>query len=214
MKGEEQVGNETLPKPRILLIDDEVWIREFLSEVLQDEGYEIEAIGDNAESLERIDHGPYDLIITDINMPHVNGFQVLKRAKAQSYRPEVLLITGQGSTESAVRAVKYGAFDYLVKPIDSTRIGVTIEQALERGRLKAEIYRLQTLQGKKKEKEIPGEHLLFFDMVTGLPNRTLFNDRLELGIIRQRQKGEFLAVLLMDIDGFSRIGTPAVFAPR
>jgi DNA-binding NtrC family response regulator len=128
---------------KILIVDDEKWTREYLAELLREFGYDTEAIGDSAESLKKIESGRYDLVISDINMPHANGFEVLQLALQQSYRPEVLLVTAQGSAKAAIEAVREGAFDYLEKPIDPTRIKLSVGQALERGRLKAEIERLQ-----------------------------------------------------------------------
>lgn len=140
-------------QPKILVVEDEEWAREFLVEVLIEEGFEVEGAGDGVEALNKISMEVYDLIITDLRMHGVGGLEVLKAAKDVEIDPEVLLITAYGSIESAVEALKLGAFDYLAKPLDAERVLVSVRQALEKRKLRTEIARLRSqvseLSGKK-----------------------------------------------------------------
>ena len=196
---------QTKQRVRIAIIDDDIWIREYLSQMLCDKGYIIDSADDDPAFLESIKNTPYDIIITDLAMRNFDGFHVLKTVKSLPHGPEVLLMTAHNSAENAVQALKSGAFDFLSKPLDSTRVEVAINQALERRRLKGEILRLQALSYQGGELEITADHLSFFDVLTGLPNRTLFFDRLEQAIARQRRQGNHLVVLCLDVDGFTRI---------
>lgn len=130
-------------KPRILVVDDDYWGRRFLKEILLQAEYEVEDAADGTEAIQKIRRQAYDLIITDFKMKELSGLDVLIKAKEQKYDPEILLTTAYGTIESAVEAIKLGAFDYLTKPIDSKRILITIEQALERKRLRGEVLELR-----------------------------------------------------------------------
>ncbi len=130
-------------KQLVLVVEDEQWAREFLKELLEAEGYRVDTAADGSAAAVKIETGAYDLVISDLKMQGYDGIEVLKLAKAQSYDPEVLLITAYGSVESAVEAIKLGAFDYLSKPMDSKRVMLTVQQALEKRRLKNEVAHLR-----------------------------------------------------------------------
>ncbi len=191
-------------KPLVLVVDDEVWAGEFLKDLLKSEGYRVEVAVDRDDTIEKIKRGVYDLVITDLRMGDYDGMEVLKTAKTQSYDPEVLLVTAHGSVESAVEALKLGAYDYLTKPLDSKRVLLTMKQALERRKLKAEI---ANLRGDKERTmgATRNDFLLYYDPLTRLPNRHLFFDRLEQAILRNEHTDRFLAILLLDVDGFNFI---------
>ena len=131
-------------KPFILVVDDEEWARVTLKNLLEDGDYQTDTVGDGNEAIEKIKDHVYDLVITDLKMKNRNGMDVLKVAKSQDYDPEVILITGFGTVESAVEAIKIGAFDYFTKPLDSERVMVTVGRALERRRLKGEVKNLRS----------------------------------------------------------------------
>lgn len=123
---------------RILVVDDEPSMREFLSIMLRKQGYQIDVAGGGAEALERLEKVLYDLVITDLSMPKVDGMAVLQRCKEVSPTTAVILITAYATTEGAVEAMKRGAFDYIIKPFKVDELKLLIEKALETRRLETE----------------------------------------------------------------------------
>ena len=128
---------------KILIVEDEEWAREFLKDILIEEGHDVVGADNAAKAIEVIGEGHFDLVITDLRMEGGSGIDVLKFSKSQEFDPEVLLTTAFGSVESAVEAIKLGAFDYLTKPLESERVLVTVAQALEKRRLKSEVEQLR-----------------------------------------------------------------------
>ena len=102
---------------RILVADDEASVRDGLSELLRDEGYDVSVAADGAEALEAIDSGSYDAVVADLRMPGADGLAVLRRAREVSPQTLVLLITAYGSVETVVEALRQGVHDYLLKPL-------------------------------------------------------------------------------------------------
>ncbi len=101
----------------ILVVDDESGIRESLSGVLEDEGYKASTAQSGEECLDLLRKNHYDVVLLDIWMPGIDGLEVLEKIKETEDRPEVVMISGHGSIESAVRATKLGAYDFLEKPL-------------------------------------------------------------------------------------------------
>lgn len=122
-------------KGRILVVDDEQSMREFLSIFLERSGYTVELAEDGAEAIEFINNDLYDLVVTDLSMPKVGGLQVLAHVKEASPSTAVILVTAYASTESAVEAMKAGAFDYIIKPFKLDELKIVIQKALENQRL-------------------------------------------------------------------------------
>jgi two-component system response regulator PilR (NtrC family) len=125
-------------KKRIMVVDDELSMREYLSILLRKQGYQVDAATGGEEALEKIERELYDLVITDLSMPRVDGMAVLQRVKEVSPTTEVILITAFATTESAVEAMKRGAYDYIIKPFKNDELKIIIEKALEQRRLLAE----------------------------------------------------------------------------
>jgi DNA-binding NtrC family response regulator len=141
--------------PRILIIDDEKSIRNTLREILTYEKYEVQEAADGAEGLKLAEKEKFDIVLCDIKMPKMDGLEVLE--KIQAVRPEVpvIMISGHGNIETAVEAIKKGAFDYISKPLDLNRMLVTIRNAQERHTL---INETKTLKRKiYKTTEMIGE---------------------------------------------------------
>jgi len=118
-------------KERILIVDDDKIIVESLVEFLDLEGYEAAGVGDFAEAAAALDRKQYHLVITDVNMPDVDGFELLRLIKQRYPEIVVIMITGYGTIESAVEAIKMGAYDYLTKPIIDDEIRLVVERALQ-----------------------------------------------------------------------------------
>ena len=123
----------------ILIIDDEKNIRDVLEILLQGEGYKITLADGGVEGIEILKKDIFDLVITDIKMPYVDGFAILKTTKDLSPGTDVIIITAYGTTESAIEAMKLGAYDYIQKPFKMDEIRLVVKKAMERQRLKEEV---------------------------------------------------------------------------
>nr|MDP2192373.1 sigma-54 dependent transcriptional regulator [Rhodoferax sp.] len=125
-------------KARLLLVDDEKIALRNLEHVLAKEGYAITATQSPAHALELIDTQPFDLVLTDLKMDKIDGMQLLRRCKTRHPDTEVIMITGYATLESAVAAMKVGAFHYIAKPFRLDEVRQTVIEALEKVRLKRE----------------------------------------------------------------------------
>lgn len=125
-------------KPRILVVDDEESIREFLEIMLKKEGYEVTCAEDGVKAKELLSKRSFDMVISDLQMPNMTGIELLKYVR-ESY-PELvfMLITAFGTTESAVEAMKMGAYDYLTKPFKIDEVRINIQNALRTKHLEVE----------------------------------------------------------------------------
>jgi len=120
---------------RILVVDDEEIVIRSCLRILGDGDYEVEAVQSGWEALRKIDESHYDVVILDIMMPKMDGLEVLQRVKESYPDVEVVMITGLSQIETAVRAMKLGAFDYLPKPFDPDELKLVVARALERRQL-------------------------------------------------------------------------------
>lgn len=121
--------------PRILVIDDEKSIRNTLKDVLEYEKYEVELAEDGTTGIDMFSQGSYDAVLCDIKMAKMDGIEVLQRLFDISSDVPIIMISGHGNIDTAVDAIKKGAFDFLEKPLDLNRLLITIRNALERGSL-------------------------------------------------------------------------------
>ncbi|MFH2035566.1 MAG: sigma-54 dependent transcriptional regulator [Candidatus Zixiibacteriota bacterium] len=124
--------------PSILVIDDKEAMRTVLEQVLSEEGYQVDAACDGSSGLEIARSKSYDLVITDLKMPDVDGLQVLSELKQIDNDMSVIIMTAYGTVESAVTAMKNGAADFITKPFDPGHLNVIVERTLENRRLMAE----------------------------------------------------------------------------
>lgn len=122
----------------ILIIDDEKAIRKALTEILSAEGYKTEEAGDGEEGLRKFKERSYDVVLCDIKMPKLDGIEFLQKATESNADVPVIMISGHGNIETAVDAVKKGAFDYISKPPDLNRMLITIRNAMDRSSLVTE----------------------------------------------------------------------------
>src|SRR4249919_1457853 len=135
----------------ILIIDDEKAIRKTLSEILSYEGYKIDEAGDGEEGLRKFREKEYDVILCDIKMPKMDGIEFLEKAKEANPDLPIIMISGHGTIETAVEAVKKGAFDYISKPPDLNRLLITIRNAMDKTSLVAETRVLKRRVSKVQE---------------------------------------------------------------
>src|SRR6202041_3706855 len=122
----------------ILIVDDERGIRDSLSGVLADEGYSASAAESGEAGLDLIRKAAFDVVLLDIWMPGIDGLDTLQKIRALENPPEVIMISGHGTIETAVRATKLGAFDFLEKPLSIERTLIVIKNALDAQRLRQE----------------------------------------------------------------------------
>jgi DNA-binding NtrC family response regulator len=142
---------------QILLIDDESHNREALTLLLTHAGYQVQSAASGEEALTILQETPFEIVITDLFLPGVSGIDILKRVKEDSPFTNVILITGNASAETAVEAMKEGAFDYITKPLNFEKLKILVAKALEKSRLVAEnLYLRQQLRGKYKFDRIIG----------------------------------------------------------
>ncbi len=121
--------------PRVLAVDDEAVVCESIRRVLVPEGYEVATTTSSREALELVKKEVFDLLLLDIKMPEIDGIEVLRRVSEISPETEVLIVTGYATIETAVEAIKLGAFDYLEKPVSPPQLLVAVARALERKQL-------------------------------------------------------------------------------
>jgi two-component system response regulator AtoC len=141
-EGSPMVAEDTLQE-RILVVDDEENLLHFLSKLLEGEGYRVETAGMGGKALEKAKEADFDLAILDIKLPDMDGVAVLRAFKEIVPAANVVLITAYGSVESAVEAMKAGAYDYIVKPFRAEEILKAVAKALEQRRLWREVLHLR-----------------------------------------------------------------------
>lgn len=125
-------------KSRILVVDDEESIREFLEILLKKEGYEPIVVEDGQKALDILEKKSFDLIVSDLQMPHVTGLELLKKVKESHPEALFMMITAFGTTETAVEAMKLGAYDYITKPFKIDEVRINIANALKSQSLELE----------------------------------------------------------------------------
>ena len=134
---------------RILIIDDSQDVCAHLAEYLRAEGFEVETSTEGAAGISLLESSSYDIVLTDLKMPGVDGMEVLRYLKEHAPESICIILTGYGTIKNSVEAIKLGAFDYLTKPVKLDEILITIQRALEHRDLKRENINLRN-QLKKK----------------------------------------------------------------
>lgn len=151
--------------PKILIIDDEAPIRASLKEILEYENYQVMEAEDGAEGLKLGTKFAFDAIFCDIKMPKMDGMEVLEALMEKGIDGRVIMISGHGTVETAVQAIKVGAFDFIQKPLDLNRILLTVRHALDQGQLERETERLSRKIQTERSTAIVGESKEIRDIV-------------------------------------------------
>src|SRR5574339_1248569 len=125
-------------KPSVLIVDDEAGVRSALSGVLRDEGYAVDSVDSGEACVDRVGRAPYDVIVLDIWLPGMDGLATLGRLRERRVDAPVVMISGHGNIESAVKAIKLGAFDFVEKPLSLEKTVLVIGNAVRQSRLEAE----------------------------------------------------------------------------
>jgi two-component system nitrogen regulation response regulator NtrX len=135
----------------LLVVDDEAGIRESLTSILKDEGYQVDAVASGEEALARATSGDFDVVLLDVWLPGIDGLQTLSRIQAMQRPPAVIMISGHSTIETAVRATKLGAFDFIEKPLSLEKIVVLVRNAVQQRRLAEENQLLRSELGQRHQ---------------------------------------------------------------
>ena len=167
-------------KITILVVDDEVDICNMVSEILKDEGYEVRTANGYNSALDVIEKENITLILTDIWMNNntIAGIQLLEWSKKNNFLTPVIMMSGHGNIETAMKAAKSGAYDFIEKPFKSERLILLIEKALEERRLKLKILDYETKEN--QQTELVGNSNLFKNIKSQLEKISLSNSRVLL----------------------------------
>src|SRR5438552_870921 len=130
-------------RARVLVVEDDTAMSEMLREALDEGGYDVEVAGGGHAGVDRIRQGGIDLVVSDVKMPDLDGLDMLREIKAVEPSPHVITITAFGSIDTAIRAVKLGAFDYITKPFDVDQLILSVQKALDERALRSELARLR-----------------------------------------------------------------------
>ena len=135
--------------PKILVVDDEMIVCESCKRILEEEGYEVEIALSGKEAFEKMKAHPFDIVITDLKMPGIGGMEILRTFRKEYPDSIIIMITGFSTVETAVEAMKLGAFDYIPKPFTPDEVSIVVKKAIEKKSLMLEnIYLRQELQEK------------------------------------------------------------------
>jgi len=132
-----------MKKPRIMIVDDEQSVRSSLREWFLEDGFEVETAEDGLDALKKLDSGPFDLMIVDLKMPRMDGITLQRRLHEVDPGGTIIILTAFAAVDTAVEALKLGAFDYVTKPVDPDELSHTVRRALEQKRLTEENVRLR-----------------------------------------------------------------------
>jgi diguanylate cyclase (GGDEF)-like protein len=193
--------NNDIPA-KILVVDDEEVVCNFLESLLTGAGYQVQTCLSGQEAIAKLQEDSFDLVITDLKMPGLNGVDVLKRAKELEPFCEVIVITAYASVQSAVEVMKLGAYDYISKPFNIDQIKIVIDKAMEKRRL------LRAAEERDFYK-----YLSQIDGLTELYNYRTFQELLEAELARSERYLRPLSLLMIDLDDLKvyndTVGHPA-----
>mgnify|MGYP005822753887 CR=1 FL=1 len=140
-----------MAKGRILVVDDEAGIRSTLRQILEDEGHRVDEAADGPEALAKAGSESFDVVLLDVWLPGMDGLQVLQKFREEGRDFEVLVISGHGNIETAVKATRLGAYDFIEKPLSLERIVVAVANALKKRRLEERNLLLRERVGQEVE---------------------------------------------------------------
>ena len=180
-------------KIKILVVDDAEVMRNLLTGVLTDSGYEVKAVSTGEKALGEIKEDDYDVVVTDLKMPGMNGIEVIKEAKQINRDICIIAITAYPSVKSAVEAMREGAYDYITKPFDIEEIKLVVHRVAER------YFLLKQVGRKGFYRELP-----ILDDLTGIYNHRHFHEVLPREVERAKRYSQPFCLLLIDIDDFKK----------
>jgi diguanylate cyclase (GGDEF)-like protein len=179
---------------KILVIDDDPLIGKLIKKLLEKKGHKVITAVSGEDALKIIPESGFDIVITDVKLPMMDGMAVLDRIKELDDEIDVIVITGFGSIESAVSFMKAGALDYISKPINSDHLEIIIEKALERKEL--------IMASRERDHYLK---MSLTDALTGIFNHKYFHEHLGRELLHCRRKSCNCSVMLVDIDNFKTV---------
>lgn len=193
-------------KARVLLVDDHSQVRGVLRDLLG-ESHECVEAASAEEALALLEHAEkFDLVLSDITMGGISGLELAPQILRLSPDTVVIMISGESHIESAIEAMRVGAFDYITKPFDLQHVAAAVSRALKHHELLETKRRYENhLEEMVEQRTAERDHLAYYDALTGLPNRALFMDRLIQSITQAQRDRQSLAVLSIAIDRFKKI---------
>ncbi len=215
-------------EPSILVIEDDPLVADLFRELLPAQGYRADVVVDGESALERFAERPYDLLLSDKNLPGISGIELLKQIKTIDPDVDVIIMTAYADTQSVLAAMESGVYDYLVKPFDSIDdVMAKIGRALEKRRIIRENRRLvdyltqanAQIEAMNRDLEAQVndrtrqlteanarlEQLSLTDDVTGLHNQRFLYARLEEEFRRARRYNENFSIVMIDVDNFKAV---------
>ena len=190
---------------RVLIIDDEPLVRSLLCEILSDD-YECLTVSSAEEALLLLEKEKFKLVLSDINMSGMSGIAMIPRLLSLAPETVVIMLSGEQTIDSAIEAMRVGAYDYIRKPFDLEHVEAAVSRALEHYSL-LESKRLYenhlTELVQKRTEEL--NYLAYHDSMTDLPNRNLFEDRLFQATVSAQQNGRRLGILFLSLDRFKQV---------
>lgn len=194
--GSNKINNQITVGASILIADDNEDFLALLTRRVEKMGHLVVAASDGRKAIEALKNRKFDLLIIDLQMPDMSGLDVIK--STQKYAPDltIIIITGHGSIENAVEALRYRVFDYLTKPLESLKVfEITVYRALN-----------QVHQEKENARLLEDiQYMAEIDSLTGLYNRHRMNDELEKEIEYAKRLKHPLSLMMVDVDGMKRI---------
>ena len=195
-------------KYRVLVADDDIGIRTVIAEVLGDDGFDVTTAANGDEAWQKFEKESYEIVLTDIRMPLLDGLQLLQRIRTKTPMTRVLILTSFASVASSVQALKDGAFDYLIKPFESLdAVSGAVRRAIEdiESAREREAALVDSLI--RKNMELGQLNKVFLDLasrdgLTGLYNHRFVQNTLRLEFERAQTSGYLLSVIVLDVDHF------------
>ncbi len=178
---------------RLLIVDDEEMMRTFLREVLSEEGYDIELACSGEEAVQVLEQEHFDIVLTDIVMPGLDGLGVVSAAKKLPTNVDVIVMTGYASMETAVESMKLGAADYITKPFNIDQIRIIVANVVKERRLRREAAEGQFYKELSRK-----------DGLTELYNHRFFHQLLETEVSRAERYSRSVNLIMLDIDYFKQ----------
>ncbi|MFN2456229.1 MAG: putative bifunctional diguanylate cyclase/phosphodiesterase [Pyrinomonadaceae bacterium] len=194
-----------LERPSILIIDDDEQIRGLLEELLG-EAHDCTAAKSAEAAISVLKAIKFDLVISDINMGAISGLDLVPYVLRETPETVVVMMSGQQKIDSAIQAMRAGAFDYITKPLDIHHAEAAVQRALAHHKLLDDKkYYENNLRALVRQRTREIERLAHFDTLTDLPNRLLFEDRLSQALNYTQREGQILGTLLIRVDRFNKL---------
>jgi diguanylate cyclase (GGDEF)-like protein len=188
---------------KVLIIEDEPMVRDVMAAGLRINDYVVALADNGQQGLAALQEERPDVVLLDLRLPDMDGIEVLRAIKQSFTAVPVIIVSGRGTIEDAIQAMRLGAADFILKPVTTP---VIYEESIIRALATSAVaLEQQETQEKLLEKESRLHHLAYYDALTNLPNRVLFHDRLQQMMIKARRTGKQVALLFLDLDRFQQI---------